>query len=276
MQVSVRGLAEIAGHEGIVPYRYLDSVKVDTFGVGHTHLSGNPPDPRKMAFGVEHNLDEVVEVFARDIATFERRTNNAIRVDVAQHEFDAATSFDLNTGAISRATWVKSLNAGNRPKATAEIMNWTKPKEITERREKEQKLFRDGVYSHGGKATVYPANRKGRVIWSQGKEVDVIPFAASIRGAANSHKEADEARDRATGAGTGAAGSGAATQLPTDAPGFEIFGFDINLVQIGMVALALALATLTVSFLVARVKARDAAKRKSAEATLVLQQTLST
>jgi hypothetical protein len=36
MRVSPQGIAELASHEGIVPYPYLDSVGVWTLGIGHT------------------------------------------------------------------------------------------------------------------------------------------------------------------------------------------------------------------------------------------------
>ena len=41
------------------------------------------------------------------------------------------------------------------------------------RRKKEQKLFAEGGYSTGGKATVYPADAKGKVMWSKGKRIDL-------------------------------------------------------------------------------------------------------
>ena len=46
---------------------------------------------------------------------------------VAQHEFDALTSFDFNTGGIDRATLVRHLSSGDRAKAATAFMNWSKP-----------------------------------------------------------------------------------------------------------------------------------------------------
>jgi lysozyme len=41
------------------------------------------------------------------------------------------------------------------------------------RRKKEQKLFAEGTYSNGGKATVYPADANGKVLRSKGKTIDL-------------------------------------------------------------------------------------------------------
>ncbi len=56
MQTSPKGVAEIAGHEGIVLSPYLDSVGTWTFGVGHTRAAG-PPNPAVMEKGARQPLD---------------------------------------------------------------------------------------------------------------------------------------------------------------------------------------------------------------------------
>lgn len=172
MKVSDKGIAEIISHEAIVPMPYRDSVGVWTFGVGHTANAG-PPNPLDYPRGKEQPLSEVIRVFRKDLAKFEARVNSAIKVPVSQSEFDAAVSFDFNTGGIYKATWVKLLNQGNRAGAARAMMNWNKPPEIKKRREKEQRLFRDGVYSSGGFANVYPATTGGSIQWSKGRRVNV-------------------------------------------------------------------------------------------------------
>ena len=95
-----------------------------------------------------------MDLFRRDLAGFEARVNRAFTVPLKQHEFDAAVSFDFNTGGIDRANWVELFNQGRRADAIAAIMNWSKPKEIVPRRLKEQRLFSTGLFSGGGQATV--------------------------------------------------------------------------------------------------------------------------
>lgn len=169
-KVSSKGLVEIASHEGIVNYPYFDSVGVRTVGIGHTAAAG-APDPSKELR--EYSVAEIMDIFARDIAKFEKRVLKAFTRPLAQHEFDAAVSFDFNTGGIHKATWVEHFNAGNIAAARKAFMNWSKPKEIIPRRKKERDLFFDGVYSNDGYANLYPANSKGQVLWSRGQRVNV-------------------------------------------------------------------------------------------------------
>lgn len=184
MQTSEKGIVALIGHEGIVPGPYLDSVKVWTYGVGHTKGAGDP-DPAKMARGMPADLDaelvRVFEIFRRDLTRYEDAVRTAIRIPVAQHEFDAAVSFHYNTGAIARATWVKSLNAGDRNRAAAEMMNWRKPPEIIGRREDEMRLFRDGTYPDK-RLTVWQVSATGAVIWKPARTLLPSEAMALMRG----------------------------------------------------------------------------------------------
>lgn len=170
MKVSDKGLAEIAGHEGIVLKRYLDSVGVWTIGIGHTASAGDPvPKNVKRALSPA----EAMEIFRRDIARFEHRVNDAVKVPLLQHEFDALVSFDFNTGGIYRALLTKSLNAGAKGEAARRFMGWLKPPEIEPRRRAEMHLFRTGRYGDGH-ATVFDASSAGKIDWQSGKRVNVL------------------------------------------------------------------------------------------------------
>lgn len=170
-KVSPLGLVEIASHEGIVNAPYRDSKGVWTVGIGHTASAG-PPDPA-IKRG-EYSMTEIMGIFSRDIATFEARVRKAFTVPLNQHQFDAAVSFDFNTGGIDTATWVKRFNAGDVAGARKAFMNWSKPKEIIPRRKKEQALFFDGVYSSNGAVMLYPATESGQVLWDRGQRVNVL------------------------------------------------------------------------------------------------------
>jgi lysozyme len=175
MKVSERGLAEIAAHEGIVLSRYKDSVGVWTIGIGHTVNAGQP-DPSKVTR--ELSLTEVMEIFARDVAKFEKRVSKAFTKPLSQSQFDAAVSFDFNTGGIHKASWVKKFNAGDIKGARKNFMLWRKPAEIIPRRQAECDLFFDGAYSGNGKANVYKASSSGKVLWSSGKRVTLPGIGA--------------------------------------------------------------------------------------------------
>jgi lysozyme len=159
-RTSNKGLMEIIAHEAIVLSPYRDVKDIWTIGVGHTAMAGgiNP-----VKFKGQLTLAGALHVFRTDLAKYERRVAKAFTRPLSQHEFDAAVSFDFNTGAIDRATWVETFNSGNRELAIQQIMNW----------QKEQLLFASGHYNASGTAMVYPASKTGAVLWNAGKRVDL-------------------------------------------------------------------------------------------------------
>lgn len=166
MTVSTKGLLEIAEHEGIVPAPYLDSVGVWTWGIGHTAAAGDP-DPAKMNRAMPQNIDDsviaAVRQFAFDVKRYAARVNEAIRVPLKQHEFDALVSFDFNTGGIHRAQLTRAINAGD-PDAARHFMGWLKPIEIKGRRTAEINLFRTGAYdANGDQIPIWGTDGKGRL-----------------------------------------------------------------------------------------------------------------
>jgi lysozyme len=184
MKTSDAGIFALALHEGIVPAPYKDSVGVWTFGIGHTAAAG-APDPATMPRGMPADLDRalarVFEVFRHDLPKYEAGVMRALKVPVTQAQFDALVSFHYNTGAIGRATLVKKLNAGDMAGAAAGFMAWTKPKEITERRRQEQRLFAQGTYPQG-QVTVWGATALGNVVWKPVKRLTMPEVLAMLRG----------------------------------------------------------------------------------------------
>jgi lysozyme len=167
MKVSTRGILEIAEHEGIVPAPYYDSVGVLTYGIGHTKNAGGP-DPAKMSLAmpsdIEKEIDKALKLFAQDVGKYEKRVNAAIKVPLAQHEFDALVSFDLNTGGIHRAKLTKAINAHD-PDAKRHFMGWLRPPELRKRRTAEMDLFHTGDYdANGDRIPVWKTNGKGKLI----------------------------------------------------------------------------------------------------------------
>jgi lysozyme len=153
MKVSDKGVVEIAEHEGIVPAPYRDSVGVVTYGIGHTHHAGGL-DPREMASAMpagaalDDAIDRAIALFKDDLTKYETRVNDAIKVPLKQHEFDALVSFDFNTGGIYRAKLTKAINNGD--KSGAGFMGWLSPPEIRNRRTAEMRLFQTGDYDANG------------------------------------------------------------------------------------------------------------------------------
>lgn len=146
MKTSARGVAFIAAREGIVTRAYRDVAGVWTIGVGHTAAAG-PPTP---VGGMTMTRDEALAILARDLATCEPRVAARLATD-SQTVFDGGVSFDFNTGAIDRASWVAALRDGNTEDARAKLMLWTKAggrdiAGLVKRRAAEARLIFDGDY----------------------------------------------------------------------------------------------------------------------------------
>ena len=185
MTLSPAGLIEIAEHEGIVPAPYRDSVGIWTWGIGHTAAAGGP-DPARMHRAMPQVLDAAVmaaiDQFAIDVTGYVARVNDAIRVPLAQHQFDALVSFDFNTGGIHRAKLTAAINAGE-PDAARHFMGWLRPPEIRKRRTAEMALFRTGDYAANGDAVpIWRTDGNGRltgVLWTMSGEELLRRIAAA-------------------------------------------------------------------------------------------------
>ncbi len=152
MKTSGRGRDDIAGHEGVVLKAYRDVAGILTIGVGHTANAG-PPVPKA---GMTITRAEALAIFARDLGRFEMRVAAALG-EVPQHVFDGAVSFDYNTGAIHRASWVRSYRRGDMAAAERQLMLWNKAggrvvKGLARRRAAEADLIFRGRYRSRAKA----------------------------------------------------------------------------------------------------------------------------
>lgn len=167
MKVSDKGLLEICEHEGIVPTVYYDSVRVKTYGVGHTAAAGTP-DPAFMPMvmpsgaALDDAVDNAIRLFGVDVEKYAARVRKAIKVPLKQHQFDALVSFDFNTGGIFKAQLTKQINSGDF--SGAGFMGWLRPPEIRKRREAEMRLFQTGDYDHNGTTIpVWGTNGRGKL-----------------------------------------------------------------------------------------------------------------
>ncbi|ABN75738.1 lysozyme [Cereibacter sphaeroides] len=183
MRMSDRGVAALLAHEGIVPGPYLDSEGNWTFGVGHTAQAGLP-DPAKMPRGIPADLEaalrEVFRVFRQDLLKYETEVLDAVRVPLAQHEFDALVSFHFNTGGIGRARLTSYLNADDRKSAANAFFGWMQPSSIADRRRAEERLFRTGFYP-SSQITVWGVTTTGRVVWSPIRRLLIDEALAFLR-----------------------------------------------------------------------------------------------
>ena len=73
----------------------------------------------------------------------------------------AALSFHYNTGAITRASWLKRFLAEEDEAACHALLEWCHPPEILSRRRRERDLFFDAKWSGDGTVAVYSVAKPG-------------------------------------------------------------------------------------------------------------------
>jgi lysozyme len=136
--MTLRGRQRLTDREGKRLKAYLDTQGVWTIGVGHTSAAGPPPVKKGMTITAQ----ECDDILVRDLAKFEALLDKALKVPVADHEYDALLSIMFNVGPkFATSTAIKRLNAKDRKGCAAAIMMWNKPKEIIGRRQTEQSQF---------------------------------------------------------------------------------------------------------------------------------------
>lgn len=164
---------EIASHEAIIRSAYKDSEGVWTWSVGLTSASGHRVERYK---DNPQTLEYSLGVYVWALRRYAQEVLDAFKgYDLTLAQFAGALSFHWNTGAIDRATWVKTVKAGgNRDAAYQQFLSWNKPAAIRERRAKEAELFFNGKWSNDGKMTEYTRLTKSYTpVWGSAKRIDV-------------------------------------------------------------------------------------------------------
>lgn len=133
-----RGRQRLTDREGKRLVAYRDSRGIWTIGVGHAATAGTPPVPH---LGMSITAEDCDAILTRDLASREKRLSEALKVPVADHEFDALLSVMFNVDAFVHSTAIKCLNAGDRAGCARHIMDWDFPVAIIGRRHTEQSQF---------------------------------------------------------------------------------------------------------------------------------------
>lgn len=160
-KITYKVALEVASHEAIVRQSYKDTKGIWTWSIGLTNASGHNVD---RYIGKPQTLQHCLSVYVWALERYAKEVRSAFTKPLTEAQFAAALSFHYNTGAIKRATWVKSFNAGKIDAAKAEIMNYKKPVEIIPRRKKERDLFFNGIWSNKGTILEYQVNSKSQPV----------------------------------------------------------------------------------------------------------------
>lgn len=156
MQTSAQGVAFLERHEGVVLKAYRCPAGIWTIGAGLTAGSG-VVTPRAGQVITRAEATRLLQLALR--RNYEPRTARAMP-NAKQHEFDAGVSFDFNTGAIHRASWVKRWREKSQGVHTA-LLLWNKGggrvlPGLTRRREEEYRLLAHRDYGRGGPLSPSP------------------------------------------------------------------------------------------------------------------------
>lgn len=120
MRASKRAIDIIRQFDGLRLTPYLCPSGVPTIGYGHTAGVRMSSPPITEA--------EAVELLAGDLDRYERGVGEAVKIPLAQNEFDALVclTFNIGIGALRTSTLLRHLNAGDRATAAAEFRKWNK------------------------------------------------------------------------------------------------------------------------------------------------------
>lgn len=186
--LSTRGMVEIISHEGVCLEPYLDSVGVWTIGAGQTKSDGF--DPKGHA---KLTLQECFDLFKKKIKPYSDAVDKQ-GLTLSQTQYDALTSFCYNCGPGNLAKLCRNRTVAQIGDA---IMLYVHPPEVTERRRKEQTLFKTGKYSNtDGKVLVFPVeNNHPR--YGEGYEIDARSYFEAVT--AGPVKPAPAAKPASTG-----------------------------------------------------------------------------
>ncbi len=133
----------IKKHEGCVLRAYKDVAGIWTIGYGHTTAAGS----LKVTPGLKITQEQADDLLTADLRKFETRVVTRMG-GLRQEVLDGAVSFDFNTGAIRKASWVSKLLRGEFVKAEDSLKLWRKaggkiaPGLVTRRAEEADLIFR--------------------------------------------------------------------------------------------------------------------------------------
>lgn len=138
MRLTLRGRHALDMREGDKLVAYRDTKGILTIGRGHTTAAGPPT----VKTGMRITQAQSDEIFERDIAQWEDMLAGALKVPVADNQWDALLSILHNVGPhFLTSTCIRKINEGDFKRAAEAIDMWHIPPEIIGRRNGEKQQF---------------------------------------------------------------------------------------------------------------------------------------
>ena len=154
-RMSAKGRAMLIREEGVRRYAYNDPAGHATFGVGHLLHRGPVTARDRLVWGTPkfpRPMWLVNRVLRRDLKKYEAAVRTAVGRKMYQHRFDACVSLAFNIGTWGFATSTVARELRERRKGFAQraaeaFLMWDNPSMLRPRRERERRLFLNGIYS---------------------------------------------------------------------------------------------------------------------------------
>ena len=147
MKVSSKGLELIKEFEGFSSVAYLCSAKKATIGYGNTFWEDGTP----VKIGDQISKERAETLLKHVVDNFSVAVEVDIKIEVTQNQFDALVSlcYNIGSGAFSKSTLVKKLNAKDYAGAADQFLVWNKGggkvmQGLVKRRARERELFLKG------------------------------------------------------------------------------------------------------------------------------------
>ena len=175
LSLSDDGVRLIASFEGFRSELYNDPAGHCTIGYGHLVHLGNcdGSEPAELRKGISRKRAR--ELLRDDAATAEAAVDDAVKVPLAQEQFDALVSFVFNvgTGAFRRSTLLRLLNDGGYDAVPKQLDRWVKAdgktlEGLVRRRKEEGELFASGTVEPKPK----PSKRKAVPVPAKDEDQD--------------------------------------------------------------------------------------------------------
>jgi GH24 family phage-related lysozyme (muramidase) len=181
-RMSAEGKAELANYEGLILTPYYCAANVKTVGLGST--ISDIPDLPSWPWDKEISVQRAVDLFEQGLAKYERAVNNALKVDIKQHQFDVLVSicYNIGIGGMRRSTFMRRVNNKESDRRiTAALKMWNKAagrvnRGLVNRRKAESKLWKTGIYKSGGYVSKTPTNSRHRPVYRKGKRFYILPY----------------------------------------------------------------------------------------------------
>jgi lysozyme len=178
MEISKKGILEIAQYEGASQTCYLDSVGVKTVGIGLT--ISDISDINLWPWSKMITLEQVFDMYTLSLQKYVDDVNLHVKSPLEQYQFDALCSVAYNIGSYGEdhSTFLKDINnKASTDEIVKAIKMWNKPKEIIGRRNKEANLFAKGIYSNNGMVDlIYVDPITHKEIPSKAREIDATKY----------------------------------------------------------------------------------------------------